>query len=54
MPGIPKIHSMITAPPAMAATCRPSTVTTGITAFLSACLSTTTRSRRPLAQAVRT
>ena len=54
MPGMPKIHSMITAPPAMPATCRPSTVTTGISAFFSACLSTTTRPRNPLAAAVRT
>ena len=34
--------------------CSPATVTTGMSAFLSACLSTTARPASPLAAAVRT
>jgi len=45
---------MITVPPMICATWMPSTVTTGMTAFFRLCFRTTTRSRRPLAHAVRT
>jgi len=46
--------SMITEPPAICATCSPSTVTTGMSAFFRLCFSTITRSRSPFAHAVRT
>src|SRR5229473_1250331 len=50
MPGRPKMLSKITVPPRIWATWMPSTVITGIIAFFRLCLTTTTRSRRPLAQ----
>ena len=46
--------SMITEPPIRIGICRPISVTTGISAFLMACLTITTRSFRPLDQAVLT
>ena len=47
------ICSMITAPPTMIGTCSPTSVTTGISAFLITWRRITNRSRSPFAQAVR-
>ena len=53
-PGRLKMFSMMTEPPAMMGICSATRVTTGISAFFTAWRSTTLRSSRPLAQAVRT
>jgi hypothetical protein len=52
-PGSPKMRSMRIAPPSRLASWVPITVTTGTSAFLSACFTITTGPRRPLARAVR-
>ena len=51
MPRHSKVFSVSTAPPSSAAICRPITVTTGISAFLNACLRITLRSGTPRARA---
>src|SRR5216684_2671478 len=53
-PGSEKIVSVSTAPDSSRPSCRPMTVTTGMSALRSTCLSTTRHSGRPLARAVRT
>ena len=53
-PGRLNSVSMMTEPPTRIGSCSPISVTTGINAFFSAWRTTTSRSRRPLAQAVRT
>src|SRR5215510_3403110 len=50
-PGMAKITSTMNAPASMCAQERPTTVTTGIIAGLSACSAMTARSERPLARA---
>src|SRR5689334_2863311 len=53
MPGRVKTSSTTTVPPSRMPICRPATVTTGISALRSACLSTTRCPASPLAAAVR-
>ena len=47
------MFSMITEPPTRIGSCRPISVTTGISAFLITCRRMINRSRSPFAQAVR-
>ncbi len=51
MPGHENTDSVSTAPASRIATCKPINVTTGIMAFFSEWLYTTTRSRMPRARA---
>ena len=53
-PGQEKMYSVSTAPAISVLTCRPMTVTTGMSALRSACRPTTRKGERPLARAVRT
>ena len=46
------MFSMMTEPPTRIGNCSPIRLTTGMSAFLVACLTTTTLSRSPLDQAV--
>jgi hypothetical protein len=52
MPGTRKICSVITAPVKMPGICSATSVTTGISALRTTCLTMVTRSERPLARAV--
>ncbi len=54
IPGMLKIVSRTTLPLTMIPSRRPTTVSTGISAFFRECLRMMTRSLSPLAQAVRT
>jgi len=52
MPGMRKICSVTMAPPKMAGSCSATSVTTGIIALRTTCLTITSRSARPLLRAV--
>ena len=54
MPGQPNTTSTTSVPPSRYPNWTPNAVTTGISAFRSACRTSTARSRSPLARAVRT